>query len=61
MLSERESVAGLFLEVCRSTFLKIVSVFEIFVNWFCSLSSNLRAAVVIGSVEDGQEKKEHRF
>lgn len=39
----------------------MVSVFEMFLNGFCSLSSNLRAALVNGSIEDGQEKRDHGF
>lgn len=60
MLSERESVLQIYF-LKQEHFFKIVSVFEIFVNGFCSLSSSLRAAVVIGCVKDVQEKREHRF
>lgn len=43
-LSERESVLRAYFLKCAGTpFLKIVSIFEMFVNGFCSLSSNLRA------------------
>lgn len=39
----------------------MVSVLEMSLNGFCSLSSNLRAALVNGNIEDGQEKREHGF
>lgn len=43
-LSERESVLRVYFLKCAGThFFKIVSVFYMFVNGFCSLSSNLRA------------------
>lgn len=59
-LKENQCCRFIFSSV-QEHFFKIVSVFEMFVNGFCSLSSHLRAAVVNGSVEDGQEKREHRF
>lgn len=55
MLSERETMVQIIFEMCWKL------IFKMFLSGFCSLSSNLRAALVNDSTEDRQEKREHEF